>query len=132
MTIEELNILTKEFSNLFLKNKIKINSFSELYDLDLNWPDTYPYNLLPGVYALLDENKDLYYFGSTLVAIGERFKKYFGYDSNKKCLKSMKYNNISFLTTVGFDDKIKYLIPALEYYLISKFNPPGNRNLKIK
>jgi len=130
MTIEELNIVTKEFSNLYLKKDIKINSFSELYDLDIDWPNTYPNNLSPGVYALLDENKDLYYVGSTIVAIGIRFKEYFSYDSDKKCIKSIEFKNISFLTTLCIAGDNKFLAPALEYFMISKLQPAGNKNLK--
>lgn len=94
------------------------------YGYTMSWPN----NLKPGVYIVLDQNEELLYIGQSQ-SLGKRLNQHFpSYEgkctiaeSDKEKLKGAYY----LYTTSCSEDKAWERL-SLEGYLICKLNPPRN------
>ena len=123
------------------KLKEKINWYCERFKLDLQpsdiyalypqnneygWPAEYPNSTSAGIYAMLDNNKNVIYIGKSS-NIGYRMSNYFAYDDDKKCrLKDYRVEGVAYLITFATMDNEKYACSSLEEFLISELSPQCN------
>lgn len=97
-------------------------------DPSLAWPHAYPQADRPGVYLVLDANKNLLYIGKS-AGLARRISSYFRYarDGSKACevVHPQWSRRPVFLVTVALGEKFEP--PSLEEFLIGTFDPPDNK-----
>jgi|GEM_PF-6098450 len=129
--MEKVKKLTEEFFNKFLKIKNRDLAFSEIYDLVKDWlpSEQYPNGNSPGIYFLLDKNKDIYYIGCSKISISSRLNVYFKYDKQdrNKCYKTKGSEDVFYIITYPMENDLKYFVYSLELYLIEKVRPKVNK-----
>jgi excinuclease UvrABC nuclease subunit len=125
----ELSQKLEIFRNLLHPSLQDLITISARYNLKDDWPKTWPDNEKPGVYVLLDEQKEILYIGKSSVCIGSRLNAHFHYAQNRnECIPySDALSNIRFIWTVGFPRDKWFLSTALEEFLIAELDPKLNK-----
>lgn len=105
--------------------------WSEPWNIQCNFDQTWPNNGRPGCYAIFDCSFNLIYIGKAK-NLGKRLGDYFKVDpddpTRKRGVPKIKdawKPDPNFVLTVGLDNA--YEAPSLEEYLIEKLQPRGNR-----
>jgi excinuclease UvrABC nuclease subunit len=83
-----------------------------------------------GVYIFFSSGEEILYIGHSM-NIGQRLGKYF-YIGENGSGKPMVPNaiNVKWVITIGVNSKYWFLAPSLEYFLIDKFQPQRNKNIR--
>ncbi|NMM46571.1 GIY-YIG nuclease family protein [Rhodospirillaceae bacterium KN72] len=104
--------------------------WSDPWDIQCNFDQTWPNNGRPGCYAIFDHDLELIYIGKTN-NLGKRLGDYFKVDptdpTRKRGVPKIPEAwgaEPNFVLTVALDNA--YEAPSLEEYLIEKFQPLGN------
>lgn len=101
------------------------------------WPDRYPYDGKSGLYFIYSDQLTLLYIGKSTgsnSSIGSRLGSYFkyvDYANDKGCM--IKHNwteRPRFINCVLPPEESIMETESLEYFLITKFNPPDNTSGK--
>ena len=102
--------------------------WSELWDLDTQFDQTWPNNKMAGCYAIFNGKKELLYIGKTN-CMGSRLGTYFRSDVPKNRGVPKDRNAWSatprYVLTVGLENG--YEASSLEEYLIQELRPCDNR-----
>ncbi len=101
---------------------------SSLYDLREDWPDEYPNADKPGVYFLLNNEKELVYVGKASFSndIGSRLGKRIGYDSQRRALiRDPQWLSacVRYIATVGLAAEHAFEAAAIEEFIVVNLNP---------
>jgi len=120
---------------------LKVSDYYELFPTtlpleknSLKWPNKFPNFDKPGIYFILNQNREILYVGKASMnrVLEDRLGDYFRYDENKKC--SIKYmdkwtEKPFFVATIGFDQSLSYESPCLEEYILKNIdsNFPDNK-----
>ncbi|WP_227421945.1 GIY-YIG nuclease family protein [Pacificispira spongiicola] len=105
--------------------------WSEPWDIQCNFDQTWPNNGRPGCYAIFDRDLKLLYIGKT-INFGKRLGEHFKVDPTDPTRKRGLPKTTEawspkahYVLTVALDHA--YEAPSLEEYLIEKLQPCGNR-----
>lgn len=105
-----------------------IESISEPYDMQKNWPDPWPNNMLAGAYLLFSDSYELLYVGKASL-IGRRLMAHFQYSADRKSGVAVdtEASGTRYIVTVGLHHVFSWLAPSLEEYLIANLKPNRNK-----
>lgn len=108
----------------------------KLRDAMEDWPKKYEEiwgaPVIGGVYLHFNEDDELLYVGMA-VCIGRRlnaYYKYMDYPRDQSCRiadEALEAKGASRVRVVKLNDELKFLIPALEWFLIEVLDPPLNK-----
>lgn len=90
------------------------------------YTDSWPNNEYPGVYAMLDKDKNVVYIGKAN-CLGSRLYQYFKKGPNGECvLVDERLDAIEYIITFAAKEEEWYAILSLEGFLIAELNPKYN------
>jgi hypothetical protein len=90
------------------------------YDVDKEWPKSWPSGKLPGVYIFLDSNEDLLYIGkaSSGRSLKTRLRAYFK-NNDGVCLRKGKAKDTCYVGFLPLPLEHGFEAPAIEEYMIT-------------
>ena len=114
---------------------------TQVREADADWPKGYGSiwgePVVGGVYLHFTRDDLLLYVGMA-VSLGNRLGDYFkhaDFPSDKTCKiidPELERLGACKVRVIKLDDRLKYLAPAIEWYLIEKLDPPINKQRKRK
>ena len=118
--------------------KIELSGLYDLYpptegiECKYFWPNDYPFVNSAGVYFIFDSDLQILYIGKASMSswLGARLSTYFRKGPNGECiLKHADYwkGAPQFVAVIPMVQDFKWEAPALEEYLIMRFNPIDNK-----
>ncbi len=121
ITFADLSSAVDELNTRFPRpemDHLKISDLCDVKDASASWPN--PAN--PGVYAMLNEHRELIYLGkaSCNTSLGMRLGAHF-YKTGAP--KNAKFEGIRYVVTIPVPDDRAFEAPAVEEFLIGRLNP---------
>jgi hypothetical protein len=142
LTVDDVQFCLDEFRDSLVperfRDAVRLSKPYELFDGPhgpAHWPKTWgavwEVDGNPGVYLHFDVNDQLIYVGKA-VSLGQRLGCYFGYAADRSCeiKDSALANSVRVRAVVLEGDPLKFLVPALEWFLIDRLSPVVNRQHK--
>ena len=100
------------------------------YDIQLDFSKSFPNAEKPGVYILLDENKNVLRIGkaSCKRILGQRLNDYFGWAEGRKggVARDERFKTVRYIVTIPVPLDRAFEAPAVEEYLIDQLEPELN------
>ena len=129
-TLQDLSTALQELNQSFPRPGIPPLSLAEPYDLQHDWPESWPNAEFAGVYAMLDDAKTLLYIkkSSFGAGIGARLGAWFGYGPNREASpKHEALKVVRYVVTLGVPKGHEFEAPAIEEFLIGRLHPALNK-----
>ncbi|OYP56262.1 hypothetical protein CIK99_09720 [Prevotella sp. P5-92] len=128
ITISQVKEKIEWFSNKYSVKFIESGIYSLFpQEGEYGWPAPWHNGSSPGVYILLNSNKEVIYIGEA-VTIGKRLGDYFCYDENNNCMiREVSKKDSKFVVSFALEEEEHYMRFSLEQYLIGELNPPLNK-----
>lgn len=131
MNYDDVEKLLKDYHFKYRNPILKELSVSKKYDLfptkkrsENCWPHTYPHADEPGVYLIMDSEKNVIHIGKSSVAIGQILGSHFRYskDGTGECQNKSPYWLIEpkYLATIPVSVNSSFEAASLKEFLISK------------